>query len=59
MLTRKGSWDNFKTDFHNIIQKDIISGAYYVFFLFTIIKKLLLLDSAFSRLMAGERGNIR
>lgn len=55
ILTGKGFWDDIKTDFHNIIQKDIISGAYYVFFVFTKIKKLLLLDSAFSMLTADQK----
>lgn len=55
ILTSKGSWDNIKTDFHNIIQKDIISGAYYVFFIFTKIKKLLRLDSVFSMLTADQK----
>lgn len=59
-LTNKSSWDSIKTDFHNVIQKHIISGAYYVLFIFTMIKKLLLLDSAFSRLTADQkRGNVK
>lgn len=55
ILTSKGFWENIKTDFHNIIQKDIISGAYCVFFIFTKIKKLLLLDSAHSMLKADQK----
>lgn len=55
ILTNKDFWDNIKTDFHNIIQKDIISGAYYVFFIFTKIEKLLLLDSAHSMLKADQK----